>query len=847
MADENHVAVTAGRSHIIKRPRLTRLLDESASRVILLVAPAGYGKTTLAREWLEHRPHAWYRGSTASADVAALAMGVAEAAAAIVPGAGRRLRERLRVTEAPIRDLDVLIEFVLEDFAAWPAEALVAFDDYQFVCDSPEAERFVETLVRHSAVSFLLMSRKRPSWITARALLYGEAFELGRGPLAMTREEGEAVLSDRSSDEIPGLLSLADGWPAMLSLAARARDLEVPDRSERNALYDFFAEELLRDLPAAMQDAMAKLALAPTLTDGLASVLFGEAAANVIREAVRVGILTPQHRDTFDLHPLLRDFLERKLARASEAVSRTRMEVGRFLIGQAQWDEAFTLIERFSTTDLLVELVEQAMPSLLADGRLTTLGRWLSYAIDSGLASPILDLVEAEIAFREASHPKAQALALQAEQQLHDSALASRALALAGECAYQRDEATLALALHRRAAECARTVPDRRRAIWGQFLAAIQLEAPTAHELLRRVEESHGRTVDGTLRLATARLLFAGTSSHVEDVVTATRPVLHLVDRCSDPKIRTSFLSLFASTLASAAHYDDALEMIVRAKRDAREFRLAFTAPFFLLVEATAAVGLRQFVRAAEILDDCHALAEDHRDVFLDMSARAIRAKMLIAHGAFEDALGATAEAWGHVPGPVVLGESLGVRALALACANRQTEALAVADRADGITRGVEARTLAACARAIVACKGKRATTEGVQVAFAVAAVTQNFDNLVAAVRGEPALAVNAAEDREDRRLLAQILSRSQDHALARHIGLKLPSRPAQPSLLSPREQEVFTLLRQGQTNKQIAAALYLSEATVKVHVRRILSKLGVRSRTQAVLKGAKGVAPVSE
>ena len=42
-------------SYIIKRPRLTKLLDESEARVILLVAPAGYGKTTLAREWVRER------------------------------------------------------------------------------------------------------------------------------------------------------------------------------------------------------------------------------------------------------------------------------------------------------------------------------------------------------------------------------------------------------------------------------------------------------------------------------------------------------------------------------------------------------------------------------------------------------------------------------------------------------------------------------------------------------------------------------------------------------------------------------------------------------------------------
>jgi ATP/maltotriose-dependent transcriptional regulator MalT len=49
-------AAGAARRRIIKRPRLTRMLDESGARIILLVAPAGYGKTTLAHEWLDEQP-----------------------------------------------------------------------------------------------------------------------------------------------------------------------------------------------------------------------------------------------------------------------------------------------------------------------------------------------------------------------------------------------------------------------------------------------------------------------------------------------------------------------------------------------------------------------------------------------------------------------------------------------------------------------------------------------------------------------------------------------------------------------------------------------------------------------
>jgi DNA-binding NarL/FixJ family response regulator len=53
---------------------------------------------------------------------------------------------------------------------------------------------------------------------------------------------------------------------------------------------------------------------------------------------------------------------------------------------------------------------------------------------------------------------------------------------------------------------------------------------------------------------------------------------------------------------------------------------------------------------------------------------------------------------------------------------------------------------------------------------------------------------------------------------------------------LTDREQTVFAQLAAGRSNREIAADLYLSEGTVKVHVGRILAKLGLRDRVQAVV-----------
>ena len=63
-----------------------------------------------------------------------------------------------------------------------------------------------------------------------------------------------------------------------------------------------------------------------------------------------------------------------------------------------------------------------------------------------------------------------------------------------------------------------------------------------------------------------------------------------------------------------------------------------------------------------------------------------------------------------------------------------------------------------------------------------------------------------------------------------------VPSDAAALDVLTERELEVLGLVARGLTNREIAAHLFLSEGTVKTHVKRIFFKLGVHDRTQAVI-----------
>ncbi len=70
---------------------------------------------------------------------------------------------------------------------------------------------------------------------------------------------------------------------------------------------------------------------------------------------------------------------------------------------------------------------------------------------------------------------------------------------------------------------------------------------------------------------------------------------------------------------------------------------------------------------------------------------------------------------------------------------------------------------------------------------------------------------------------------------IARFSSAEKPSRTRPPEL-TDREYEVLVELAKGASNAEIAATLFLGETTVKTHVSRVLSKLGLRDRTHAVV-----------
>lgn len=82
----------------------------------------------------------------------------------------------------------------------------------------------------------------------------------------------------------------------------------------------------------------------------------------------------------------------------------------------------------------------------------------------------------------------------------------------------------------------------------------------------------------------------------------------------------------------------------------------------------------------------------------------------------------------------------------------------------------------------------------------------------------------------------SSVIAASATRDLFEHFAEAPTPGPAQYTDLTDREREIFALAARGLSNSEIAAREYLSEATVKTHISRILSKLALRDRVQLVV-----------
>jgi ATP/maltotriose-dependent transcriptional regulator MalT len=743
---------------------------------------------------------------------------------------------------APAENVETLAEILGEDLDGWPSDGWLVIDEYQEISRATEAERFVSALVSASPAQLLIASRQRPSWATARGILYGEVLELNQTELAMDGREAAEVLAGRTAPSASGLVALANGWPAVIGLAS-VSSAEIDGETEQvpESLYRFFAEEVFDALGVDVQAGLTTLAVAPVLDRELAGALLGpESAESVCAAALDVGILV-ERGTQLDLHPLARSFLEERGEQRGPLASETTIAgCLRHYRARRDWDAAFDLITRFGAIRELEALLTAALDELLDTARLPTIETWCAAASESGVDSGICSLARAEVALRYGRHAEAQTHAEAAAS--GQSELAFRSLSVAGRAAHLASREETALEVYRRAEAVAATEAERRDALWGQLICAIELELPEAAETLRHLNLHVNRSDVREVVRAAAYGLNNQVNLGALDLAEADA-AYELLGTLTDPLIVSSFQSTYAGVLALTARYKEGLEVAEALLETARRYRLDFAVPYALYSAALACAGLRMWNRAEANSSEAIRVARESRNAQGLQLSFSVHLRVLAQQGRHKTALALQVPPLGRSL-PAARAEVLCSRALVLASADRVDEALALADDARGLSRAVEPAVLLAAVDAVSALKRRDArgierVAELEDTAFSTGAV----DLLVTAYRSTPELLAVLLRATSERDLLVGLIRRVGDEDLAGAVGEPVAVDDDPRTRLSPRERDVYDLLREGLTNRQIAKLLFIEESTVKAHAHHIYDKLGTRSRRaltiQAMLERA--------
>ena len=318
------------------RPRLERLLaGGERARVTLVVAPAGWGKSSLVSQWLRGRGAAagWVSLDRADDDAARFWRYLLTAVEQAAPGAAAAALGQLDTPGVDV--LRDVLPVLLNDLSARPDTVLLVLDDYHAITDAAVHDS-LRQLVEHAPdqLHLVVISRSDPPLSTSRLRVAGRLVEVRAEQLRFTTEEAAELLGRSLGLQLDGqdvsrLVARTEGWVAGLQLAglrladrpdpgARTEFIERFTGADRHVV-DYLGEEVLAAQPADVRAFLLETAVLDRVSADLAAAVTGrDDSAALLDRIQRANLfLTPldDEQRWFRYHQLFRGILRHELAR----------------------------------------------------------------------------------------------------------------------------------------------------------------------------------------------------------------------------------------------------------------------------------------------------------------------------------------------------------------------------------------------------------------------------------------------------------------------------------------------------------------------------------------------------
>ena len=327
--------IPKSRSDLVARPRLIEKLNDNLShKLVLISAPAGYGKTTLVTAWL-HQIEA-----SRAAQVCWLSLDKDDSepqqffrylAAAVrsLPDVRSSLFQLLQANQS--FSAKTLMKAFLHDVTAISSPFIFVLDDYHTL-DSAEIDDALATLsdLMPPQMTLVLTSRSDPGFPISRLRARGELVELRADDLRFTEAEATQFMQETmhlslQGDQITALEKRTEGWIVGLQMAA----ISMQGRSDTTGfiqaftgshryIVDYLVDEVLQNQPEHVRSFLYQTSILRRLSGPLCDVVTGQEESKVLLQTLERDnmfvVPLDDHRQWYRYHHLFTEVLHAHLS-----------------------------------------------------------------------------------------------------------------------------------------------------------------------------------------------------------------------------------------------------------------------------------------------------------------------------------------------------------------------------------------------------------------------------------------------------------------------------------------------------------------------------------------------------
>jgi len=872
------------RSDWVRRPRLEKQLEQGMERKLTLVsAPAGFGKSSLVASSLsESDRHAtWLSLDEGDSDPIRFWTYVIAAVQAVEQDVGAEASEI--ISSSQLRRTDPAVISFLNDISELTHDLILVLDDYHLI----EAEQIhdgLNFLLEHQPpnLHIVLTTRADPPLSLARLRAHGQLIEIRAVDLQFSADEAATLFDDVMNlqlkpEQVAALYLRTEGWIVGLQLAALSlRGHPAYDTffehftGSHQFILDYLTEEVLRALPDAQRQFLLRTSILGRFCGALCYAVTGNAASQRFLEEIWKGNLFLIPLDTggrwFRYHHLFAEVLYALLERDHpDEINALHLKAAAWFECEGHPGEAVDHALRSGDMVRARELVLKHWLPVLHRGEVATVLRWLDALPESrNRADPYVPLARCWALFisgkSSAIEPHLERATNAYERLVGEGALRGAPQdSVAAQLAMMRSVLARGRGEHARsvahAEEAARLVPAEMLEGIGtswNMLAAARAGAGDYDGAI----VAYGRGI--TLSHAEGNLIGAYGCTYGQAMYMLVQGRLNeaeglcrsAIDRAvseghGDFPAAGSLYITMARINLERNHLDEAGVYLNAGLRIARPggFGEAVRTGRYLRAHLVAAGG--DLDAAADIFQDTERIVNAMDDPYLTGELNWEWAKLCLKAGdldaareklhILEEKIAATQHA------NLLLGRMWLFPRL-LCAEERYEEVLTALEESIHHARAVNSngeliRLLALRAVALEALGDRMPARSALHEALSLGAPGGYILRWLDAGPGLGPLLRDLRGDRGTSQASHAYLDALLD---ACRVAFGESTRPQPGELLdplTPRELEILRLICAGHSGPEIARELVLAYNTVRKHISNIYSKLGVRSRTQAIAR----------